>query len=216
MAGRTRTTALLLASVLLLNGCSTTGKGVAIGALLGAGAGALIDSDKPLRGAAIGAGIGGVAGGAVGYALERQQREFDQRIAGVETQVQQIQVEQGQPAQEQLVVRFSGDVMFDRGSFTLKPGAIPKLRDAADILEQYPNQEILVKGFASEEGTEEYNLQLSERRADAVRKFLITEGIEQYRITSLGFGKAFPIADNSTPEGRALNRRVELQVRERK
>jgi len=108
-----------------------------------------------------------------------------------------------------LVVNMS-DVLFDTGQWTLKAGAREKLVRVAAIIEQHPGLKIQVEGHTDSTGSDELNQVLSERRADAVRDFLVQQGIDVATITAMGMGKAQPVASNDTLVGRQLNRRVEM------
>jgi outer membrane protein OmpA-like peptidoglycan-associated protein len=110
-----------------------------------------------------------------------------------------------------LIVNMS-DVLFDTGRYTLKPNTQLSLAKVAGILQAYPGLKLQVEGYTDSVGSDDYNQKLSENRADAVRNFLITQGVPQDGITSTGYGKASPVADNSTSAGRAKNRRVQLVV----
>ena len=102
------------------------------------------------------------------------------------------------------------DVLFRSGSYELLPGARERLAKVSGIVLAYPNLHLQVEGHTDSIGGDEYNQQLSEQRAQAVRDYLVQQGINQYSIESRGFGKTEPIASNDTPEGRQQNRRVEL------
>src|SRR5215469_8098037 len=110
-----------------------------------------------------------------------------------------------------LIVNVS-DVLFDTGYATLKPGAKVPLAKVAGIILVYPDFRLEVDGYTDSVGSEEYNQVLSENRADAVRVFLVNQGVSGNNVTSRGFGKSDPIASNQTAAGRQLNRRVELVV----
>ncbi|MGB8493649.1 MAG: OmpA family protein [Candidatus Acidiferrum sp.] len=110
-----------------------------------------------------------------------------------------------------LIVNMS-DVLFDTGSHTLKPGAREKLAKISGILLAHPGLTLQIEGHTDSVGSDEFNQQLSERRADAVRDFLAEQGVPVSSITARGFGKTQPVATNDTPEGRQRNRRVELVV----
>ena len=110
-----------------------------------------------------------------------------------------------------LIVNMS-DVLFDTGSATLKPGAREKLAKISGILLAHPGLTLQVEGHTDSVGTDEFNQELSGRRADAVRDYLAQEGVPASSITAKGFGKTQPVATNDTPEGRQRNRRVELVV----
>jgi outer membrane protein OmpA-like peptidoglycan-associated protein len=110
-----------------------------------------------------------------------------------------------------LIVSLS-DVLFDTGSYTLKPGAREKLAKISGILLAYPSLQIQVEGHTDSVGTEEYNQRLSEQRAQSVREYLIDQMVPAASVTAFGFGETRPVATNDTPEGRQQNRRVELIV----
>jgi outer membrane protein OmpA-like peptidoglycan-associated protein len=110
-----------------------------------------------------------------------------------------------------LIVNMS-DVLFDTARYTLKPGAREKLAKVAGIILGHPGLKIEVEGHTDSVGGEDYNMKLSENRANAVREFLMQQGIQPESITARGFGKTTPVADNSTASGRQMNRRVELVV----
>ena len=110
-----------------------------------------------------------------------------------------------------LIVNMS-DVLFDTGSYTLKPGAREKLAKISGILLAHPGLTMQIEGHTDSVGTDEFNQQLSERRADSVRDFLAEQGVPSSSITAKGFGKTQPVASNDTAEGRQRNRRVELVV----
>jgi len=110
-----------------------------------------------------------------------------------------------------LIVNMS-DVLFDTGSYTLKPGAREKLAKISGILLAHPGLTLQIEGHTDSVGGDEFNQQLSERRADSVRDFLAEQGVPVSSISARGFGKTQPVASNDTPEGRQRNRRVELVV----
>ena len=110
-----------------------------------------------------------------------------------------------------LIVNMS-DVLFDTGSYTLKPGAREKLAKISGILLAYPSLKIQVEGHTDSVGGEDYNQRLSEQRAQSVREYLIDQMVPANSVTAFGFGMTKPVATNDTPEGRQQNRRVELVV----
>jgi outer membrane protein OmpA-like peptidoglycan-associated protein len=110
-----------------------------------------------------------------------------------------------------LIVNMS-DVLFDTGSYTLKPGAREKLAKISGIVLAHPGLNLQIEGHTDSVGTDEFNQQLSERRADSVRDFLVEQGVPGSAIGARGFGKTQPVASNDTAEGRQRNRRVELVV----
>jgi len=105
-----------------------------------------------------------------------------------------------------------GDVLFDTGKAELNSGAARKLDQLAQFLTEHSDRRVQIEGFTDSVGTDSYNLDLSQRRADAVRSALRGRGIDPDRITTQGFGKEFPVASNAESGGRQLNRRVEVTI----
>jgi len=110
-----------------------------------------------------------------------------------------------------LIVNMS-DVLFDTARYTLKPGAREKLAKVSGIILGHPGLKIAVEGHTDSVGGDDYNMKLSNNRAGAVRDFLVAQGVPAASVTSQGFGKTMPVADNATASGRQQNRRVELIV----
>jgi outer membrane protein OmpA-like peptidoglycan-associated protein len=110
-----------------------------------------------------------------------------------------------------LIVNMS-DVLFDTAQYSLKPGAREKLAKVAGLILGHPGLTIAVEGHTDSVGGDEYNLKLSENRANSVRAYLVAQSIDPAAVTAKGFGKTMPVADNSTAAGRQVNRRVELVV----
>jgi outer membrane protein OmpA-like peptidoglycan-associated protein len=110
-----------------------------------------------------------------------------------------------------LIVNMS-DVLFDTGKYTLKPTTQISLAKVAGILEAYPGLKVQVEGYTDSVGSDEFNQKLSENRAAAVKDFLVSQGVQPVNITSAGFGKNDPVADNASVSGRAQNRRVNMVV----
>ncbi len=224
---------LLIPALMMGSGCQTikdnprTAGGTAGGAALGALAGGIIGHQTGHRGA--GAVIGALGGAALGATIGRQmdnQAKLYDRIEGLEVEMRnaqesQYQAPQWQPEYEQmkaaqpphLNLRLSNDVLFQRGSAVLAEGARTKLGEIAQIMRDHPNSQIRIKGYASSEGEEQMNLELSRRRAAIVADTLVSLGINPTRIVQVaGFGESFPIASNETEAGRAMNRRVEIEI----
>jgi len=215
------TTLLLLSIVSLsLGGCATntthenTKKGAGVGALVGAVSGAIIGHQNDPKGGALrGALIGGVAGGAIGAGagayMDKQQTEFEQQLANERAQ-QQIEIERQQ--NEILKLTMSSEVSFDFNSANIKPTFRPPLDKIADILNRYPQTQIVVVGHTDNVGSDQYNQDLSKRRAIAVADYLVGRGVSSQRMRTEGRGEAEPRANNDTADGRAQNRRVEVFV----
>ena len=190
----------------LLAACTTPGKRTAIGAgagaAVGAGAGALIShatGGKAGTGAIIGGLAGLAAGGALGNYYDKQAKELA-AIADV------VKTENG------LQVYLKNDILFSVNSAALSTEAMKTLTDLNRVLKKYPKNRIVVQGFTDSTGSDEYNLTLSEQRAQAVYNYLLANGLKTLSITYVGYGKAYPIASNDTEEGRAKNRRVVLTI----
>ncbi|MCC5975564.1 MAG: OmpA family protein [Rubellimicrobium sp.] len=184
---------------------TNTQTGVIGGALLGGAIGAISgsDSDERLRNAAIGATIGGTLGGIGGNQLDRQEAELRQQLGrnvGI--------VNDG----TNLTVTMPQDILFAVDSAVVNPGSQADLRTLSNSLNAYPNSRVVVVGHTDSTGSAAHNQALSERRANSVAAVLIQNGVSPSRIRAVGRGEDQPIATNQTPEGRALNRRVEIII----
>lgn len=206
---------LLMIAALAAAGCAQpptkTQSGAAIGTGVGAAAGAGLgqaiggDTKGTLIGAGIGAVVGGMAGGAIGRYMEQQEAALQQAVAGVEGANVQRNV-------NTIALTFRSDILFDVNSASVKPGAYDEINRVANVLNQYPQTNLMIAGHTDSTGSEAYNQQLSERRAAAVKNALVSNGVSAMRINTIGFGESRPIADNSTDYGRQLNRRVEITI----
>ncbi|KPL69012.1 membrane protein [Erythrobacter sp. SG61-1L] len=154
----------------------------------------------------IGAGIGGVAGAAVGYTMDKQIKELKEQTAGSGVDVTET------PDGQAILVNLPNGVTFDVDSSTVKPEFQRTLDTIANSLVTYPNSLIDVMGHTDSTGSDEYNLALSQRRANAVADYLVMRGVSRARVATIGYGERYPVADNNTEYGRAQNRRVELKI----
>ncbi len=197
----------LAAGASLTSGCSNTSK-TTKGAGIGAGAGAVIGgiigsrSDNTAKGAIIGAAVGGTAGAIIGAQMDKQAEELEKELEGAEV----ARVGEG------IQVVFDSAILFAFDSAEIKPDARANLSRLAASLQEYPNTDLLIVGHTDATGPEDYNLELSERRADAAMAVLITNGVAPERVLTEGRGESEPIASNETAEGRKLNRRVEVAI----
>jgi outer membrane protein OmpA-like peptidoglycan-associated protein len=188
-----------------------TQKGALVGAGGGAVAGALIggligkDTKGSLIGAAIGAAVGGAAGAGVGRMMDNQERDMRQALANSDAAAVRREG-------DLLAVTLKGDVTFDYDSAVVKPGAYSEIDRIANVMRQYPDTYIQVEGHTDSTGSEEYNLELSARRAVAVKNLLVQKGVSPSRIETVTFGESRPIATNETEAGRQMNRRVEIKI----
>jgi outer membrane protein OmpA-like peptidoglycan-associated protein len=113
---------------------------------------------------------------------------------------------------ERGIVLTIGDVLFATGKADLTPNASKSVNKLADFLKKYPNRDVLIEGHTDSVGADDYNLTLSRKRADSVKYKLTGDGIEEGRITTVGYGERFPLASNDTKAGKAQNRRVEVII----
>ncbi len=186
----------------LANSNPNAGTGAAVGAAAGAVIGNLIggDTEATLVGAALGAG----AGALIGQDLERQKAELESGFSNGEIDV----INTG----EELIVRMPQDILFAVDSSTVNAGLRSDILVLADSLNKYPNSIVTVVGHTDSTGDASYNQQLSERRAQSVTDILRSGGVASGRLRAIGAGEDRPIATNQTPEGRALNRRVDITI----
>lgn len=203
----TKIGAVLLAAGLAISGCegqqtgARTLGGAVLGGLAGAGAGYAIGDEK---GAIIGGAAGALAGAALGAYLDNQQAELNRQLAGTGGSVQRVG--------DQLNVVIPSDVTFDFDSARIRTEFYPTLNGIAQTLNNYPQSNIIIIGHTDSTGSDSYNQALSERRAESVAAYLVGRGVLDRRIQVGGAGETQPIASNATPEGRAMNRRVEMQI----
>lgn len=179
----------------------------AIGGIGGAGLGYLlggiVGGNRTAR--IIGAGIGAAAGGYVGYRMDEQIREIEEVTAGTGVNVDET------PNGDGILVTFP-DVTFATNSTNISPAMREVLDGVAQSMIDYPNSLIDVMGHTDSSGSDEYNLDLSRRRAESVANYLVSRGVARARIETIGYGEQYPIADNSTAAGMAQNRRVEIRI----
>ena len=205
-----------LAAMLFIASCTTTdtitgertpnrtANGAIIGAIIGAGAGTLAGGDDR-RNALIGAGVGALAGAAIGHYMDQQEQNLRQRLAG--TGVGVTRVNEGQ-----ILLNFPADLTFDFNRDAVKGQFVPNLRSVAGVLRDYEQTTVDVYGHADSIGPDDYNQDLSERRAMNVASVLIDGGVMRQRVAVRGFGESRPVASNATDTGRARNRRVEIYI----
>jgi outer membrane protein OmpA-like peptidoglycan-associated protein len=146
-------------------------------------------------------------------ATERERRdEAEKRAAQAAADLAKFATVKQEP--RGMVITLSGSILFASNKSDLLPEAQMKLNDVAEALnKQGSTSKMVVEGHTDSQGTAGYNQDLSQRRAQAVRDYLVSRGIAADRVTAQGFGLTRPIADNASAEGRANNRRVEIVVR---
>ncbi|MDH5833758.1 OmpA family protein [Luteimonas kalidii] len=209
----------VLAGSLLLTSCATytgqtnapddpnrTRNNALIGAGIGAVAGLLSGGDATERRqrAMVGAGVGGLAGGAVGAYQDRQEAELRRQTAGTGIEVDR----EG----DTIKLNLPDGVTFDFNRTELKPQFYPALNNVAATLRDYNQTIVEVSGHTDNVGGEAVNQRISEQRAQNVATYLIGQGLQRERFEVAGFGYRYPVADNATEQGRALNRRVEIRI----
>ena len=191
---------ILVASIVSVTACATPGKDTAIGAGVGAGGGALIGGlAGGWEGAAIGAVAGGLVGGAIGNYLDKQQQELQQ-------------VADARRTESGLLLNLRSTLVFTKDSAVVQPAAVEELARLGDILAKYPKDQIRIEGFTDPSGKPAQDEALSLRRAEAARDILASRGVRPQQMLVEGAGATQPIGDNSTPEGRAQNRRVAIYI----
>lgn len=197
----------VLSLSLLFSGCtewSKTAKGGVIGGGAGAAAGAVIGKTlgNTAAGALAGAAVGGTVGAIIGRQMDKKAAELEESLEGATIQ----RVEEG------IAVSFDSGLLFDFDSAKLRPEAMENLAQLAEIMGEDDNTELLIVGHTDSVGDEEYNQNLSERRAAMAATFMSTQGISRSRIEVEGMGETEPIADNDTEAGRQKNRRIEVAI----
>jgi outer membrane protein OmpA-like peptidoglycan-associated protein len=201
------TAGLCLAGAIVLGGCASMSqkqRGAVIGASAGAAVGGVIGNQtgSTARGAIIGAVVGGAAGAIIGHQMDQQAKELQQNINGATVE----RVGEG------IDVTFASGILFPFNSTDILPAGKTNLQELANSLEKYPNSDILIVGHTDSVGTDAYNLDLSQRRAQAASAYLQSLGVPATRLQTLGKGEAEPGQSNDTEEGRARTRRVEVAI----
>ncbi|MEM0516093.1 OmpA family protein [Pseudoalteromonas sp. YIC-827] len=202
----TLTPVVALTSVaLLLTGCQATNtqKGAGIGAGVGAVLGKATGDHDDKR-IFIGAAIGALAGAAVGNYMDNQEQAFRDELAGSGVEV----VREG----DNIRLVMPSNITFATEQSYISSGFHDTLNAIASVMNKYEKTYLSVQGHTDSTGSSEYNQNLSEQRALSVKNYLVNSQILAARISTQGYGESRPIADNSTANGRALNRRVEIQI----
>ena len=190
-----------------LSGCaSNQGNGALIGGGSGAGLGALIGGlthgkKGAVVGGAVGAAAGAGTGALIGHYMDKQEADLRKvKSANIERKG------------DELVIRFNSAILFDTGKAALKAQSQSDLAEFAGVLKSYPDTNLVIDGHTDSTGKKAHNKKLSEERAQAVVAFFDTQGIVVARMTAEGWADDRPVADNATEEGRAQNRRVEINI----
>lgn len=183
---------------------SNTAKGGATGAAAGGVIGAIIGNQtgNTAVGAIMGAAIGGAAGAYIGNYMDKQAAEMREDIEGAEIE----RVGEG------IKITFDSGLLFAVDQSRLTDESQENLAELADILQKYEDTNILLEGHTDSSGPEEYNLELSEERAQSVANYLAQEGVRATRFDIMAYGETQPVASNETASGRQENRRVEVAI----
>jgi outer membrane protein OmpA-like peptidoglycan-associated protein len=178
------------------------------GAVIGAGGGAVVGAvigratGNTAVGAIFGAAVGGAAGAIIGGYMDKQAEEMERDLEGARIE----RVGEG------IKITFGGGLLFDVDRADLRPAAQEELVKLSKILNKYDDTNILVEGHTDATGTEDYNMELSRRRASSVGTYLAAQNVQVGRMQAVGYGEIQPTSSNDTSEGRQLNRRVEVAI----
>ncbi|KEQ14838.1 membrane protein [Endozoicomonas montiporae] len=178
-----------------------TAKYGGIGALAGAVIGGIADGGE---GALKGAAIGGAAGAGYGYYTDRQESKLRQELQGTGVQVSR----QG----DNLKLIMPSNITFDSSQAEIKSSFYPVLGSVAKVMKEFDKNLIQIRGYTDSTGGPSINNPLSQSRAESVARYLVAQGVPATRMSIYGMGASNPIGDNSTQSGRALNRRVEIDL----
>lgn len=206
------------AAALLLAACSTdpytgeqkisnTAIGAGAGALIGTATGALIGkttSASTRKSMLIGAGIGALAGGGVGLYMDNQEAKLRARLEGTGVSV----TRQG----DNIVLNMPSNITFDTDRADVRPDFYEVLNSVAIVLKEFNQTLVDVNGHTDSDGSEAYNMELSQRRASAVADYLIAQQLNPQRFAVEGFGESEPVVSNASAAGKAQNRRVEIEI----
>jgi outer membrane protein OmpA-like peptidoglycan-associated protein len=186
-------------------GCTSPGKRTAVGAGAGAAGGAAVGAGLGAiagnagKGAWIGAAAGSVIGTVIGNHMDKQAKELEK-------------IAETRRTEDGIITKLKNDLLFPFDSADLKPQAKQDIAQISEIIKKYPENRLTIVGYTDDKGSEIYNQSLSERRARSVKLAMVNSGVDPTIIETLGQGEANPVASNTSNDGRAKNRRVELQI----
>ena len=188
------------------NDPNRTQRGALIGAGIGAVAGLLAGKDATDRRqkAMVGAGIGGLAGAGIGAYQDRQEAELRRQTAGTGVDVQRDG--------DVIKLNLPDGVTFDFNKTEVKPQFYPALNAIARTIGEYNQTIVEINGHTDNIGALAVNQRISEQRAQSVASYLAAQGVQSVRMETRGFNYQYPVADNATEQGRAMNRRVEIRL----
>ena len=198
----------IAASLVLSSGCATdpyTGEQkvskAAIGAVAGAVVGAAVSSKKDRKKGAL---IGAAVGGGTGYYFDRQEQILRQKLQNTGVSVTRTQ--------DGIKLNMPGHVSFPTNEYAILSSFYDVLDSVALVFEEFEKTRIKVSGHTDSQGSDSYNQTLSERRAESVLQYFVSKGVARGRLSAYGYGERYPVASNDTADGRAANRRAELEI----
>jgi outer membrane protein OmpA-like peptidoglycan-associated protein len=186
---------------------SKTAIGAGTGAALGAVAGAVLGATTSLdsrKAALIGAGLGALAGGGVGVYMDNQEAKLRQRLRNTGVSVTRVG--------DSIVLNMPSNITFDSDHAEIKPQFYNTLNSVTEVFKEYKQTLIDVVGHTDSDGADDYNYDLSRRRAAAVAQYMSSQQLDPNRFSVEGHGERDPIASNATTSGKAQNRRVEITI----
>lgn len=185
---------------------SNTASGAGIGAAVGALGGLMVggSSNAQRNAVLIGAGIGALGGGAIGNYMDRQENELRAQLQGTGVSV----TRNG----DRIILNMPSNITFNTDQDTVMSQFYPTLNSVAIVLRKFNKTLVDIKGHTDSTGSAQHNQQLSQRRAASVGSYLSSQGIDGRRFAITGYGASQPVASNATPDGRAQNRRVEIEI----
>lgn len=198
----------LLSASVALAGCasteySNTQKGAAIGAVVGAVAGKATGNHKDKR-LVIGAAVGALAGAAVGSYMDKQEKALNEELSGTGVKV----VRDG----DKLRLDIPAQLTFEVNRFDIRSNLYPVFNDIAKVLRDYEKTMLVVAGHTDDTGPYQYNMNLSQQRADSVKQYLVAQNVKAIRVETQGYGPNYPTVPNSSEANRSQNRRVEIHI----
>lgn len=198
----------LVSASLVVAGCasteySNTTKGAAIGAVVGAVAGKATGNHKDKR-LVIGAAVGALAGAAVGSYMDKQEKALNEELSGSGVKV----VREG----DKLRLDIPAQLTFDVNRSDIRSNLYPVFNDIAKVLRDYEKTMLVVAGHTDDTGPYQYNMNLSQARADSVKQYLLAQNVQAIRVETKGYGPNYPVVPNTSEANRTLNRRVEIHI----
>jgi outer membrane protein OmpA-like peptidoglycan-associated protein len=198
----------MLSASLVLAGCasteySNTQKGAAIGAVVGAVAGKATGNHKNKR-LVIGAAVGALAGAAVGSYMDKQEKALNEELSGTGVKV----IRDG----DKLRLDIPAQLTFDINRSDIRSNLYPVFNDIAKVLRDYEKTMLVIAGHTDDTGPYQYNMNLSQARAESVKQYLVAQNVQAIRVETQGYGPNYPVVPNTSDANRAMNRRVEIHI----